>query len=62
METKPKVKMRYCCYCGEELGIYADYDKLDTCGKQECQKFAQDEARAERDEAHRKLDEDMGWI
>lgn len=63
MEAKPKEKMRHCCYCGEELGVIADYyyDKLETCGKQECERFAREEARAERWEAHEKLDHDMGW-
>lgn len=30
------IKMRHCFNCGEELGCYADYDPLDTCGKREC--------------------------
>jgi len=58
---KPKGKMRHCCYCGEELGVYVDHDKFETCGKQECERFAREEARAERWEAHEKLDRDMGW-
>jgi hypothetical protein len=56
-----KAKMRHCFYCGEELGVYADYDPLDHCGKKECASAAREEMRAERDEAHRKLDEDRGW-
>jgi hypothetical protein len=60
-ESKPKGKMRYCCYCGEELGVYADYDLLDNCGKSECMQYSRDEQRYEREEAHRKLDHRRGW-
>jgi len=65
MEEKPKLdkpKMRYCFYCGAEMGVYADYDKLDTCGRAACDRAAKEEMRMERKEAHRRLDEDMGWI
>jgi len=49
MTQKPK--MRRCFYCGEEIGAYADYNPLDTCGEGGC----------EREEAHEKLDRDMGY-
>ncbi len=54
-------KMRHCFYCGAELGVYADYDPRDTCGKRECEREAQDSYTAERQEAHDELDRDMGW-
>lgn len=54
-------KMRHCFYCGEELGGYADYDPLDTCGKRECDRASKDQLGMDREEAHRRLDEDMGW-
>jgi hypothetical protein len=54
-------KMRHCFYCGEELGVYADHDPLDTCGKQECEREARNQDRDEREEAHERLDRDMGW-
>jgi len=58
----PKVaKMRYCFNCGAQLGVYADYDPLDDCGKRECQRAAHDAIRQERDEAHEQLDRDRGW-
>jgi hypothetical protein len=56
-----KAKMRHCFYCGEELGIYAYHEPLDHCGKTECSRAAREEMRERRDEAHRRLDEDMGW-
>jgi hypothetical protein len=56
-----KMKMRHCFYCGEELGVYADYHPLDDCGKRECQRAAQDAVAQEREEAHDKLDRDGGW-
>jgi hypothetical protein len=56
-------RMRYCFWCGEELGIYDNYyDDLDICGKPECEREArriyQDEisersCRAQRDEFSR---------
>lgn len=58
---KPK-KMRHCFYCGEELGVYADYDPLDNCGAHECVKAARDAAAQERDEAHEELDRERDWL
>jgi len=54
-------KMRRCFNCGDEIGVYSDYEPLDTCGKLECEKAARDAMRQERDEAHEKLDIDRGW-
>ena len=53
--------MRHCYYCGEPLGRYRDYDRLDTCGKSECERDVRETAQAERFEAHEQLDRDMGW-
>jgi hypothetical protein len=52
--------MRYCFNCGEEIGRYADYDQLDTCGKLKCDRVARDAMAQERDEAHERLDRDRG--
>lgn len=57
----PTAKMRYCFNCGEEIGAYAGYDRLDTCGKQECNREARHAAAAEREEAHEQLDRDLGY-
>lgn len=54
-------RMRYCFNCGEELGRYVEYDPLDSCGKTECTRAAQDAIAQERAEAHEKLDRDRGW-
>lgn len=54
-------KMRHCFYCGEELGVYADYDPLDSCGKAECNREASRAHESERVDAHKRLDRDMGW-
>lgn len=56
-----KAKMRHCFYCGEELGISTWDDPLDTCGKPECNRSARDAREQEREEAHERLDRDMGW-
>lgn len=54
-------RMRHCFHCGAELGAYADWDPLDTCGAKECVRSARDAAIEEREEAHENLDRDMGW-
>jgi hypothetical protein len=56
-------KMHFCFYCGAELGVYDSRwaDPLDNCGKRECAREARDAAIQERDEAHERLDRDMGW-
>lgn len=60
---KPKARMRHCFYCGDEMGVIEDkfYESHDTCGKRECDRAAQDHQGMDREEAHRRLDEDMGW-
>lgn len=55
-------KMRRCFYCGEELGIYADYDPLDDCGKPECVRAAREALQQEREDSHARLDRDLGWL
>jgi hypothetical protein len=57
------VKERFCAQCGESLGFIENrhYESGDTCGKLQCQRDARDAASAEREDAHRELDERMGW-
>ena len=54
---------RFCWNCGDSMGFIENryYDRSDTCGKRECDRAARDQAAAERDEAHKQLDCDMGW-
>jgi hypothetical protein len=54
-------KMRHCFYCGDPLGEYDDYDPLDTCGKPQCERAGRDERAYQRQDAHDKLDRDLGW-
>jgi hypothetical protein len=56
-------KMRYCWNCGAEMGLIGDayYDRSDTCGRRECERAAQEQAQAEREEAHERLDRDLGY-
>jgi hypothetical protein len=56
-------KMRFCCCCGAELGVWEakHYDRRDTCGAQACEREMRDAEAAERFEAHERLDRDMGW-
>ena len=58
-----ELKMRFCCVCGKELGMFSDryYDRSDTCGKRECERVMRDMEAQERDEAHQRLDDDRGW-
>lgn len=54
--------MRYCFYCGEELGVYDDFgERYETCGKRECERAARDSQAQEREEAHEQLDREMGY-
>lgn len=61
-QQKPQ-RRHHCAYCGQDLGIWdARYcDRNDTCGEPECNRNAREEAQAEREEAHDRLDRDMGW-
>lgn len=55
-------KRHFCFNCGEDLGVYeAYYGDVHNCGKAECNRAEQDMHRAEREEAHEKLDRDNGW-
>jgi hypothetical protein len=54
-------KMRYCFYCGEELGVSAYYDPFDNCGRSECSKAARDALAEERERRHEEADEALGW-
>lgn len=56
-------KTRRCWNCGADMGVIENkfYDSRDTCGKPECERESRDVAYAERDEAHERLDRDMGW-
>ncbi len=56
-------KMRHCWFCGDEMGVIEDryYERTDVCGKRECVMAARDEMRAEIEDAHRRLENDMGW-
>jgi len=60
-DPSQRTKMRHCFNCGAELGRYADHHPLDTCGARDCERAARDAAQQERDEAHERLDRDMGW-
>lgn len=55
-------RRQHCAYCGDDMGEWTKFsERTDTCGKPECQRFEREEAQAERDEAHERLDRDMGW-
>lgn len=56
-------KMRHCWNCGEELGMLkrSEWEPGDTCGKTECNREASNAREAEREEAHRRLDSNMGY-
>jgi hypothetical protein len=54
-------KMRHCFNCGAEMGVYADYDPMDTCGAIECNREAAAAESQRREEAHEQLDRDMGY-
>ena len=59
----PQARERFCCICGTSLGFLFDreYDRTDTCGSRQCDYEARDMDRAEREEAHERLDRDLGY-
>jgi hypothetical protein len=60
-ETKP-ARRHLCAYCGDDMGPWDKNSRSDdTCGKRECERWAGDNAQAEREEAHERLDRDMDW-
>lgn len=58
-----QAKMRHCCNCGAELGVIEArfYDRSDTCGSPQCDREVREWAQEEREQAHRDLDDSMGW-
>lgn len=54
-------KERFCFNCGASMGVYADYDRMDDCGRRECVQAYRDVAAEEREQAHEQLDRDNGW-
>lgn len=51
-----------CDYCGDPIDPCERWgNEPVTCGKRECERWARDEEAGMREEAHRQLDEDMGW-
>ncbi len=56
------MSMRYCWYCGTELGDIAgrNYDRTDTCGARECERALRDMIDEEREERHREIDRELG--
>ena len=47
-----QAKMRHCFNCGAEIGVYIDYDNLDTCGEPECNRAARDAESQACSDAH----------
>lgn len=54
---KAKNRMRYCAWCGEELGE-SDYSDPESCGKIECEDKVRDMYRQEREEAQFAAEQD----
>lgn len=56
-------KVSKCEHCGDDLGYEVEKHPGDivVCVARECQRFERDCYREQRDEAHQRLDRDMGW-
>jgi hypothetical protein len=52
-----------CEYCGDDLGGFVDkrYGEPVTCGKRECERWAYEDTRIDREDAHERLDRMRGW-
>lgn len=58
------MKVAHCEYCGDDLGDKVERyhgDPPVTCGKQDCERWARDCMAEQREDAHRDLDDRMGW-
>ena len=56
-------KVLYCDYCGAEVCIgIRQYREHISCGSRECNRMERDDHEQEREEAHRDLDDRMGWL
>lgn len=56
------MRRHHCFNCGEDIGAWDRFcEQLDTCGKPECNREARDAYAQEREEAHERLDRDMGY-
>lgn len=57
-------RIRYCRYCGEELGILwrSGWAPHGICSFRECTREAREEAEAKRDELHRNLTQNHSFI
>lgn len=55
-------RRHHCFNCGEDIGPKDAWsEQLDTCGAAECNREARNAFMQERDEAHERLDRDMGY-
>jgi hypothetical protein len=55
-------RMQHCAWCGAELGVYEGrYDEPESCGRSECNREVNAMYREMREDAHERLDRDMGW-
>lgn len=63
-KTRPG-KVRHCWNCGQSMGFVENryYDRMDTCGKLECDRAARDAYADERQAAHDAVDDyyGRGW-
>ena len=58
------MKVKYCDNCGAELfhpETRWSHQEMVTCGSQECEREARNHERQKCEEAHERLDRDLGW-
>lgn len=57
------LKERFCWNCGASLGQIEDrhYDRFDVCGERACNRAQRDYFEEEREERHRRIDDDYRW-
>lgn len=60
-ETPKPARRHTCWYCGTDMGPWTKFScSTDTCGLRECDNAARDYEQGSRQDAHDKLDRDMG--
>ena len=60
---RPDIVLLHCPQCGEEMDFIAGrlQDRLDTCGRVECQRSSWRDIEIERQRAQEDFEEGMGW-
>lgn len=60
-DTPNEPKMRHCFFCGAEIGRSHYINRFEACTDAQCQREERDAYAQEREDAHERLDSDLGY-